>query len=230
MEAPSEVKWLGIKPYLFRIFSGFMVLWSANQIAYTIMAWTTPLPAAAADRLLLVYPAQEAGYPTSLAFYAVALVIFGTGTVIPNRTLMRVEEWWQVHRERPTWIAGVFLYVGLAIAILLYFWVTITAPSSQTYIDADAESIIRRQIHLLRPSVVHQNIPFSDIINEIVFDFDPTSGGRDSYVYLVTGAGREIEVGRITGTYTDEDLVELGKQISQYTDVPFEEPSLPVLY
>jgi hypothetical protein len=229
LETPSEVKWLGIKPYLFRIFSGFMVLWSGNQVVYMVMAWTTPIPTAAVDTLLLVYPAQETSYLTSLVYYCLAVVVFGIGTVIPSRTLMRVEEWWEVHRERPTWIAGIFLYVGFALAILLYFWVSITAPKYQTYIDPDAGSIIRRHTHLLRPGVIQETIPLADI-KEIIFDFGPTAGGRDSYINLVIGEGREIEVGRVTGSYTEEDLVELGKQISQYSSVPFEEPSLPILY
>lgn len=228
MEVASEAKWLGIKPYLFRIFSGFIALWSANQIAYAIIASTTAFPAAAADRLLLLYPAYEAGYQTSLVFYSVMAVIFGIGAITPSRTLIRVEEWWEVHRERPTWIAGVFLYVGLALAILLYFWVTNTAPRYQTYVDPDGDSVIRRHTHLLRPGVDHQTIPFSEI-KEIVFRMDPTAGAASSYVSLVLEDDRAVEVGRTTGDYTEGDLVELGKQLSQYSGLPFEEPDLPAL-
>ena len=228
LESPSEVRWLGIKPYVFRVFSGFMALWSGNQVVYLVMAWTTPLPATTTNSLLLVYPTQEDGYLTSLIFHCLGLVVFGTGTLIPSRTLMRVEEWWEVHRERPTWIAGVFLYVGFALALLLYFWVSITVPKYQTYLDPDAGSIVRRHTHLLRPGVAHQTIPFGDI-TEIVFDFDPSISGNDSYVNLVMEEGREVEVGRVTVEYTEEDLVELGKAISQHSSVPFDEPSLPIL-
>jgi hypothetical protein len=119
--------------------------------------------------------------------------------------------------------------LGFALALLVYFWVSITAPKYQTYIDLDDESIIRRHTHLLRPGVVHETIPFVDI-NEIIFDFDPSVSGQDSYVNLVVGEGREIEVGRATVAYTEQDLVELGKKISQYSSVPFDEPTLPILY
>jgi hypothetical protein len=79
-----------------------MAFWSGNQVVYLIMAWTTPVPTAATNSVLLVYPAQETGYLTSLVFHCTAVVVFGIGAVIPGRTLMRVEEWWEVHRERPT--------------------------------------------------------------------------------------------------------------------------------
>ena len=226
---PSKVQWLGIKPYLFRTFSGFMLLWSGNQVVYLVLAWTTPLPATATSRLLLVFPAQETGYLTTLVFHCIAVVVFGIGTVIPGRMLMRVEEWWEVHRERPTWIAGVYLYLGFALAILLYFWVSITAPKYQTYVDPDAGSIVSRHTHLLRPGVVHETIPFGDI-SEIIFDFDPSASGQDSYLTLTVGEGREIEIGRVTVKYSEQDLVDLGKTVSQYSSVPFDEPLLPTLY
>ena len=111
METPSEVKWLGIKPYLFRLFSGFLALWSVNQVVYLVIAWVTPIPGAAIDSLILGFPAQLPGYLTALFFYCLGIMVFGLGAVIPSRTLLRVEEWWEVHRERPSWIAGVFIYL-----------------------------------------------------------------------------------------------------------------------
>jgi hypothetical protein len=228
LESSTEVKWLGIKPYIFRIFSGFIALWSANQVIYLILATGTALPNMATGSRFLAYPAQEPSHIASIIFHSIAVVMFGIGTVIPSRTLMRAEEWWEVHRERPTWIAGVFLYVVFALAILGYYWVSITAPRYLTYIDPGAASVVKRQTHLLRPGVAHETIPFGDI-NEIVFDFDPSISGNDSFLYLAVDGVGEVEVGRFTLEFSEEDLVELGKTISQYSSVAFEEPDLPEL-
>ena len=228
MESRSEVKWLGIKPYIFRTFSGFMALWSANQIIYIILASTASLPNTSTDSLFLAYPAQEPSHLISIISYSIAVVIFGIGTLIPSITLIRIEEWWEVHRERPTWIAGIFLYVSFALAILAYFWVNITAPRYLTYIDPGASSVVKRDTHLLRPGVIHKTISFGDI-NEIVFDFDPSISGNDSFLILMVDGGAEVEVARFTLGFSEEDLVELGKTISQYSSVAFVEPVLPEL-
>lgn len=230
MESSSEVKWLGIKPYLFRIFSGFLVLWSINQAVYLVIAWATPIATQVPEELILVFPDQEPRYLTSLAFHSLAIVVFGVGAVTPSRTLMRVEEWWEVHRERPSWIAGVFLYVIFALVILGAFWVSITLPKYQVFIDPAAGSVIKRHTHLLRPGVVEESVNFANI-REITLDLNYSSGGQGFYLSLATTDDQQIEVGRLTGDYTTRHLVKTGEDLSTYSRAPFnvDEALLPFL-
>jgi hypothetical protein len=216
---------LGIKPHLFRIFSGFMALWSFNHLVYQVLAWTVAAPVAAPERLLLVFPGQEPGYALSLFFHGLGVVVFGIVAITPGRAIMRVEEWWLAHRERPSWVAGVFLYLGLALFILLSFWLSISEPRYRTYLDREGESVVRRHTHLVRPGVVHQIIPFGEI-QAINFESEYSVGRQDHYLKLVTQEGREIEVGRFVSEFSPLALADLGKELSEYAAVPFAEPDL----
>ena len=177
------------------VLPGAVMVWSAIQVVYLAIALSSSPPSPGAE--LMLRP-REPEYTAFLAVHALIFFVSALALALEVRSIWR----WVIKRlnmpEKPQGggeaLAGT-LYLALYFfpvwALLDIFLVSIGYPRYEVFVDLPAESIVRRDTHLLPPGIKEDTVPFSEV--GVI-----TGGGSstDYSLYANTRNRRRIEIGQ----------------------------------
>jgi len=171
-------------PKVVIIACGVLALWSVAQVVYLIVCSKMAEPTHDAE---FIGQYAEGVMTVGLIVFSVFAVIFGLGAYAFRRTK---EVSLKTLSAFPGFPAAVFL--GLVLGLV---W----NPAYQVFADFSDEIVVKREIHLIPPGMIQQEILFDEIkliTGEPVYYESETSECYRYTLVAITYDERQIELGR----------------------------------